>query len=81
MFKKLLTNMNGKLLSMVACFLPYHDSRRENVGKKIGWKILPKDNKRMRPVWVFGILAVRELPFCLRYHSYGLLIPGLECFK
>jgi hypothetical protein len=28
---------------MFACFLPYRDSCRENMGKKIGWKILPKD--------------------------------------
>ncbi len=31
------------------------------VGKmsvKIGWKILPKDSKRMNPVRIFGILAV-----------------------
>ncbi len=47
--------------------------------KKIGWKILPKDGKRMGPVQIFGILAVRELPFRLRYHSFGLLIPGSEC--
>jgi hypothetical protein len=43
--------------------------------KKIGWKILPKDSKRMNPVWTFGILAVRELPYHLRYHSFGLLMP------
>ncbi len=43
--------------------------------KKIGWKILPKDGKSMRPVRIFGILAVRELPFCLRYRSLGLLMP------
>jgi hypothetical protein len=67
--------MNGKLPSMFACFLPYHDSHQENVGKKIGWKILPKDGKRMRPVRIFGIWAVRALPFCLRYHSFGSLMP------
>ncbi len=67
--------MNGKLLSLFACFLPYHDSRRENVGKKIGQKILPKDGKTMRPVRIFGILAVRELPFRLRYRSFGFLMP------
>jgi hypothetical protein len=50
--------MNGKLPSMFACFLPYRDSHQENVGKKIGWKILPKDGKRMRPVQIFGIWAV-----------------------
>jgi hypothetical protein len=50
--------MNGKLPSMFACFLPYRDSCRENEGKKIGQKILPKDGKRMRPVHIFGILAV-----------------------
>ncbi len=65
--------MNGKLLSMFACFLPYHDSRRENVGKNF----LPKDGKRMRLVRIFGILAVRELPFHLRYHSFGSLMPAL----
>ena len=67
--------MNGKLPSMFACFLPYRDSHWENVGKKIGRKILPKDSKRMRPVWIFGILAVRELLFCLRYCSFGSLMP------
>jgi hypothetical protein len=50
--------MNGKLPSMFACFLPYRDSHQENVGKKIGWKILPKDSKRMKPVQIFGIWAV-----------------------
>jgi hypothetical protein len=59
-------NMNGKLPSMFACLLPYHDSRCENMGKKIGWKILQKDGKRMRMVRILGILVVRELPFCLR---------------
>ncbi len=71
-----LTDMNGKLLSMFACFLPYRDSRRENMGKKIGWKFFPKDGKRMRLVQNFGILAVRELPFHLRYHSFGSLMPA-----
>jgi hypothetical protein len=70
--------MKGKLLSMFACYLPYHDSRQENVGKIIGQKILPKDSKRMRPVWIFGILAVQELPFHLRYQSFGLLMPGVS---
>ena len=60
---------------MFACFLPYRDSRWENVGKKIGQKILPKDGKRMRPVHIFGILAVQELPFRLRYCSFGSLMP------
>ena len=51
--------MNGKLPSMLACFLPYRDSRGENVGKKIGQKILPKDGgTRMRLVRIFGILVV-----------------------
>jgi hypothetical protein len=68
--------MNDKLLSVFACFLPYCDSHQENVGKKIGQKILPKDSKRMRPVR--GILAVRELPFHLRYRSFGSLMPGLS---
>jgi hypothetical protein len=67
--------MNGKLWSMFACFLPYCNSNQENVGKKIGQKILPKDSKRMRLVWIFGILAVRELLFCLRYRSFGSLMP------
>jgi hypothetical protein len=66
--------MNDKLLSMFACFLPNCDSHQENVGKKIGRKILPKDGKRMRLVGIFGILAVRELPFCLRYRSFGMLL-------
>ncbi len=48
------------------------------MGKKIGWKILPKDGKRMNPVQIFGILAVRELPFHRRDHSFGLLMPELE---
>ncbi len=43
--------------------------------KKIGRKILPKDGKRMRQVQIFGILAVRELPFRIRYHSFGSLMP------
>jgi hypothetical protein len=47
--------------------------------KKIGQKILPKDGKRMRPVQIFGILAVRELLFRLRYHSFGSLMPGQTC--
>jgi hypothetical protein len=71
-----LTNMNGKLPSMFACFLPYCDSCWENMGKKIGRKILPKDGKRMRPVQILGILAVRELLFHLRYCSFGSLMPG-----
>ncbi len=66
--------MNSKLPSMFACFLPDRDSRQENVGKKIGQKILPKDGKRMRLVRIFGILAVQELPFCLRYDSFILLL-------
>jgi hypothetical protein len=65
--------MNGKLPSLFACFLPYRDSHRENVGKKIGQKIFPKDSKRMWPMRIFGILAVRELPFHLRYCSFGSL--------
>jgi hypothetical protein len=65
--------MNGKLPSMFACFLPYSDSHQENMGKKIRWKILPKDGKRIRPVQIFGILAVRELPFHLRYRSFACL--------
>jgi hypothetical protein len=64
-------NMNGKLPSCLPVFLPYCDSHRENVGKKIVRNILPKD----RPVQIFGILAVRELPFCLRYRSLGSLMP------
>jgi hypothetical protein len=72
-----LMNMNGKLPSMFACFLPYRDSHQENVGKKIGQKILPRDSKRMRLVRIFGILAVQELPFHLRYRSFGSLMPVL----
>jgi hypothetical protein len=64
--------MNGKLPSMFACFLPYRDFHQENVGRKI----LPKGGKRMKPGQIFGILAVRELPFCLRYHSFGSLMPA-----
>ncbi len=67
--------MNGKSPSMFACFLPYRDSHWENMGKKMGWKILPKDGMRMRPVQIFGIFAVRELLFCLRYRSFGSLMP------
>ncbi len=67
--------MNGKLPSMFACFLPYGDSHRENIGKKIGWKILPKDGKRIRPIQIFGIWAVRELPFHLRYRSFACRPP------
>jgi hypothetical protein len=69
--------MNGKLPSMFACFLPYRDSHRENVGKKNGRKILPKHSKRMRLVRILGIWAVRELPFHLRYRSFGSLMPAL----
>jgi hypothetical protein len=57
--------MNGKLPSMFACFLPYRDSRRLNMGKKIGGKILPRDSKRMRPVrifWDFGSTRI-TIPF------------------
>jgi hypothetical protein len=68
--------MNGKLPPMFACFLPYCDSCRENVGKKIGQKILPKDGKRMQPIQTFGILAVQDLLFRLRYRSFGSLMPG-----
>jgi hypothetical protein len=71
--------MNIKLLSMFPCFLPYRDSCWENMGKKIGWKILPKDSKRMRLVQIFGIWAVQELPFHLRYHSFGSLMPDCHC--
>ncbi len=60
---------------MFNCFLPYGDSRWEKVGKKIGQKILPKDGKRMRPVQIFGILAVQELLFCIKYCSFGSLMP------
>jgi hypothetical protein len=34
--------MDGKLPSMFACFLPYHDSCLENMGKKMGQNFLPK---------------------------------------
>ncbi len=71
--------MNGKLPSMFACFLPYHEYCWENVGKKIGQKILLKEGKRMRLVQIFGILAVRELPFHLRYHSFASIMPELKC--
>jgi hypothetical protein len=30
--------------------------------------------KRMNPVQIFGILAIRELAYCLRYHSFGSLM-------
>jgi hypothetical protein len=73
--------MNGKLPSLFACFLPYRDSHRENVGKIIGRKILPKDSKRMRPVWIFGILAVQELPLHLRYCSFGSLMQYCKIFS
>ncbi len=69
--------MNGKLPSRFACFLPFRESHQENTGKKIGQKILPKGGKRL--VCIFGILAVQELPFHLRYHSFGLLMPANEC--
>jgi hypothetical protein len=69
--------MNGKLPSMLACFLPYRDSHGENVGKKIGQKILPKDSKRMRLVQIFGILVVRELPLCQRYRSFRSLVMAM----
>ena len=68
-------NKNGNYRLCLSVFLPYHDSHRENMGKKIGQKILPKDGKRMNPVQIFGILAVRELPYRLRYRSFGSLMP------
>ncbi len=40
---------------------------------------MPKDGKRMRPVRIFGILAVRELLFCLGYRSIGSLMLALKC--
>ncbi len=48
--------------------------------KKIGRKILPKDGKRMRLVQIFGILAVQELLFCLRYRSFGSLSMTIKVF-
>jgi len=47
---------------MFVCFLPYHDSRRENFGKKIRWKIFPKNGKRLNCIQIFWIWVVRELP-------------------
>jgi hypothetical protein len=58
--------MNSKLPSMFTCFLPYLDSQRENMGKQIGQKILPKDSKRMRPLRIFGILGFWQYE---NYHS------------
>jgi hypothetical protein len=69
--------MNSKLPSTFACFYLTVVLVGKTWVKKIGWKILPKDGKRMRPVQIFGILALRELPFCLRYHSFGSLMPAL----
>jgi hypothetical protein len=37
---------------------------------------LPKDGKRMNPLQIFGVLAVRELAYRLRYRSFGSLMPG-----
>jgi hypothetical protein len=51
-------NMNGKLLSMFACFLPYSNSHRENVGKKNWTENFAQNSKRMRMVRIFGTLAV-----------------------
>jgi hypothetical protein len=33
----------------------------------------------MKTVRNFGNLAVRELPYRLKYQSFGSLIPGAEC--
>ncbi len=45
--------------------------------KKIGWKILPKDSKRMRPLQIFGNLAVEnyrsiKLPFIWITHAWSI---------
>ncbi len=45
--------------------------------KKIGWKILPKDGKRMRPLQIFGNLAVEnyrsiKLPFIWIPHAWSI---------
>jgi hypothetical protein len=37
---------------------------------------LPKDGKIIRPLQKNVILTVRELPFCLLYCLFGLLMPG-----
>ncbi len=52
----------------------------EIFGKKFRQKSLHKDKKIIRPVWNFGNLAVRELPFRLVYHLFGSLMPALTSF-
>ncbi len=44
-------------------------------------KKLPKNCKRMKTAWNFGTLAVWESPYCLKYRSFGSLMPGhyIEC--
>ncbi len=37
------------------------------------------NGKRMKTVQNFGNMAVRELPHCLKYQSFGLLMPGAKC--
>jgi hypothetical protein len=68
--------MNGKLQSMFACFY-----LTVLIGKmwmkKIGWKILPKDSKRMRPLQIFGNLAVEnyrsiKLPLIWITHAWSI---------
>jgi len=38
-------------------------------------KIFPKNGKRMKMVQNFGNLVVQELPYHLKYRSFGLLMP------
>ena len=72
--------MNGKLLSTFAQFLLHWHYCREFEKKKLKLKILPKDCKRIWLVWNFRNLAVRELPFHLLYHWFGLLMPDCYVF-
>jgi len=39
-------------------------------------KIFPKNGKRMKMVQNFGNLVVQELPYHLKYRSFGLLMPS-----
>ncbi len=48
------------------------------LGKQIRQKIFPKNSKRMKTVQNFGNLAVWELPYHLKYQSFGSLMPGLN---
>ncbi len=51
----------------------------KTLGKEIRQKIFPKNGKRMKMVQNFVNLAVQELPYHLKYRSFGS--PMLGCLK